>query len=82
MYDEALGFCTEYFAWYPHIRRQMWDAKEEEIDVGEILIGKEKHKKLTIEELKAIHEYISLWTPQPLRLHAGILNSIFYINPL
>jgi hypothetical protein len=43
----------------------MWDAKEEEIDVGEILIGKEKHKKLTIEELKAIHEYISLRTPQP-----------------
>jgi hypothetical protein len=31
--------------------------------------------------LKAIHEYISLWTPQPLRLHKGILNSIFHINP-
>jgi len=43
----------------------MWDAKEEEIDAGEILIGKEKRKKLTIEELKAIHEYISLRTPQP-----------------
>ncbi len=65
MYDEVLGFRTEYFAWYPHIRRQMWDAKEEEIDAGEILIGKEKRKKLTIEELKAIHEYISLRTPQP-----------------
>ncbi len=58
MYDEAFGFCIEYFALYPHIRRQMWDTKEEEVDVGEILIGKGKHKKLTIKELKAIHEYI------------------------
>ncbi len=58
MYDEAFGFYTEYFAWYLHTRRQMWEAKEEEIDVGEVLVGKGKHKKLTIEELKAIHEYI------------------------
>jgi hypothetical protein len=36
----------------------MWDAKEEEVDVGEVLIGKGKHKKLIVEELKAIHEYI------------------------
>jgi len=21
MYDEALGFCMEYFKWYPHTRR-------------------------------------------------------------
>ncbi len=58
MYDEVLGFCTEYFAWYLHIKCQMWDSKEEEVDVGEVLIGKGKHKKLTIEELKVIHEYI------------------------
>jgi hypothetical protein len=58
MYDEALGFCTEYFAWYPHTRRWMWEAKEEEVDIGEVLVGKGKHKKLIIEELKAIHEYI------------------------
>jgi hypothetical protein len=58
MYDEVLGFCIEYFAWYLHIKCQMWDSKEEEVDVGEVLIGKGKHKKLTIEELKVIHEYI------------------------
>ncbi len=58
MYDEVLGLCIKYFAWYSHTKRQMWDAKEEEVDVGEVLIGKEKLKKLTIEELKVIHEYI------------------------
>jgi len=51
-YDEALGFCTKYFRWYLHTRHQMWDVKEEEIDVAGVLIGKEKHKKLTIEKLK------------------------------
>jgi hypothetical protein len=34
----------------------MWATKE--VDIGEVLVGKGKHKKLTIEELKAIHEYI------------------------
>jgi len=36
----------------------MWDAKEEETNVSEVLVCKGKHKKLIIEELKAIHEYI------------------------
>jgi hypothetical protein len=36
----------------------MWDAEEEKVDVGEVLVGKGKHKKLIVEELKAIHEYI------------------------
>jgi hypothetical protein len=58
MYDEVFGFCTKYFAWYFHTRCQMWDAKEEEVDVWEVLIGKGKHKKMTLEELKVIHEYI------------------------
>lgn len=58
MYDETFGFCTKYFTWYSHTRRQMWDAKEEETNVSEVLVCKGKHKKLIIEELKAIHEYI------------------------
>lgn len=59
MYDEAFGFCIKYFAWYFHTKHRMWDIeKEEETDVGEVLVGKGKHKKLTVEELKAIHEYI------------------------
>jgi hypothetical protein len=28
MYDEALGFCTKYFKWYPHTRRWMWAVEE------------------------------------------------------
>jgi hypothetical protein len=35
----------------------MW-VVEEKIDVGEVLVGKGKHKKLIVEKLKAIHEYI------------------------
>jgi hypothetical protein len=35
----------------------MWDVKEEEVNIGEVLVGKGKHKKLIVEELKAIHEY-------------------------
>ncbi len=58
MYDETLGFCIEYFAQYSHTRHQMWDAKEEDANIGEVLVGKGKHKKLIVEELKAIHEYI------------------------
>jgi hypothetical protein len=59
MYDEAFGFCIKYFAWYFHTRHRMWDIeKKEEADVGEVLVGKGKHKKLIVEELKAIHEYI------------------------
>jgi hypothetical protein len=36
----------------------MWVAEEQKIEVGEILVSKGKRKKLTIEELKVIHEYI------------------------
>jgi hypothetical protein len=36
----------------------MWDVEKEETDVGEVLVGKRKHKKLIVDVLKAIHEYI------------------------
>jgi hypothetical protein len=36
----------------------MWDVKEEKANIGEVLVGKGKHKKLIIEDFKAIHEYI------------------------
>jgi len=36
----------------------MWDVKEEEADVREVLVGKGKHKKLTVEKIKAIYKYI------------------------
>jgi hypothetical protein len=47
MYDEAFGFCTKYFAWYPHTRHRMWDANKEEVDCGEVLVGCGKIKRLT-----------------------------------
>jgi hypothetical protein len=39
MYDEALRFCTKYFALYPHMRHHMWDVNEEEANIGEMLEG-------------------------------------------
>ncbi len=58
MYDEAFRFFIEYFSWYPHTRCRMWDANEEEVDSGEILVGCNKIKRLTQEEIKLIHEYV------------------------
>ncbi len=58
MYDESLGFYTEYFAWYPHTRCQMWDVNEEEVDSEEILVGCNNIKRLTQEDIKFIHEYV------------------------
>ncbi len=34
MYDETLGFCTEYFALYPHTRCHIWDASEKKLMLG------------------------------------------------
>jgi hypothetical protein len=36
----------------------MWDVNEKEVNIRDVLVGKGKHKKLIVEELKAIHEYI------------------------
>jgi hypothetical protein len=60
MYDEALGICTKYFAWYPHTRCQMWDAIKKEAISGDLLVGYNKVKRLTLEEIKFIHEYALL----------------------
>jgi hypothetical protein len=39
MYDEALGFCTKYFALYLNMCPHMWDVNEEDADIGEVLEG-------------------------------------------
>lgn len=39
MCNEALGFVIEYLALYPHTRHQIWDANEEEANLGENLSG-------------------------------------------
>jgi hypothetical protein len=39
--DESLGFCTEYFALYPHIRRHVWDWEEEQKIEGEVPLGRD-----------------------------------------
>jgi hypothetical protein len=60
----------------------MWDAKGEEVDIGEVLVGKGKHKKLIVEELKAIHEYIITNSTTTKVAYTSCLNLIFYTNPL
>jgi hypothetical protein len=57
MYDKALGFCIEYFALYLHTHHHMWDANEEEVDIGEVLEGHAQFKKNAM-ELEAIHEHV------------------------
>jgi len=64
MYDEALGFCIEYFALYPHTKHHMWDLNEEECDVREVLHGWGKLKRLFAQEMEVIHEHvITNYTP-------------------
>jgi hypothetical protein len=56
--DESLGFCTEYFAIYPHTRRRVWDWEEEQKIEGEVPLGKGTLKRLSDEDLQQIHEYV------------------------
>jgi hypothetical protein len=58
MYDEALGFCIEYFTLYPHIERRMWELNEEERDVGEVLHGVGKLKRLFAQEMEVIRKHV------------------------
>ncbi len=57
MYDEALGFCIEYFALYLHMCCRMWDINEEEADIDEVLEGHVQFKRVITMELEAIHEH-------------------------
>ena len=58
LYDEALGFCTEYLKLYPFTRRRIWDDEEEPGDCGELLEGKASHRQLTSSERRGIHSWI------------------------
>jgi hypothetical protein len=51
MYEEALGFCTNNFALYPHTQHRMWDPNEEEKDNNEVLEGWAQFKSLSMVEL-------------------------------
>ena len=71
MVEESLGFCTEYFALYPHTCRRVWDAEEEMRDAGRVLLGKGVPKRLSHEQLLHVHEYVishSFHTAELLRL--------------
>jgi hypothetical protein len=52
MYDEAQGFCTEYFALYPHTQHRMWDPNEKEKDNNEVLGAWARFKKVSMVELQ------------------------------
>ncbi len=39
IYDETIGFVTEYMQEFKHVRRRIWDAYEEEGVCGEVLEG-------------------------------------------
>jgi len=58
MYDEALGFMTKYLALYLHMKCQIWDANEEEVDAREVLSGNGVVKMLSSTEMEMIHEYV------------------------
>jgi hypothetical protein len=58
MYNEAFGFCMEYFALYPHTRCCTWDANEKKANVGEVLVGSGKLKRLFSIEMECIHEHV------------------------
>ncbi len=59
MYDKELGFCTKYFALYLHTTHHIWDANEEEADVGELLSRNKALKWLSPMEMETIHSYVS-----------------------
>lgn len=58
MIEESLGFCTEYFALYPHSTSRIWDPEEEMRDAGEVLLGKGVLKKLPYQALVDAHDYV------------------------
>jgi hypothetical protein len=58
MYDEALRFMTKDLALYPHIRCQIWDANEKDVDANEVLSGNGASKMLSFVEMEMIHEHV------------------------
>ncbi len=76
MYDKALGFCTKYFALYPHTRHRMWDPNKEEANSSEVLERWVQFKRLSAIELKGIHDYIitNFVTIE------GLYECVFHIN--
>lgn len=70
MYEEALGFCTEYFKLYKHTKRRVWDDDEEPGDCGEDVMGSATKKELSPAERLSIHSWIirnSAATAEPWR---------------
>ena len=58
MYEEALGFVTEYFRMYPVSARIIWDMEEDEQDSGEVLEGQGREAHWADDYLKEVHEHI------------------------
>ncbi len=58
MYDEALGFTTKYFTLYLHTTCHIWGMNQEEVDVGQCLVGSGKLKSLSHMESK---QYMNMY---------------------
>ncbi len=58
IWDEWLGFITKYLQKNDIVKRGIWDADEEEGDVGEVLegVGTKFHMSPTLHDLA--HQYV------------------------
>ena len=56
--DEALGFCTEYMQNCDVTARRVWDDTEEPSMNSELLEGKGRHRVLTGDLQRWIHEFV------------------------
>lgn len=57
MYAESLGFLSEHLKLYP-LHQRMWTPDEDERNCGEVLEGRESHRRMELPELTAIHEFV------------------------
>ncbi len=58
IFDEALGLVTKSMTNFGATRRQMWDANEKEVLVGEVFQGQPKPKSLSLQFRDSTNLYV------------------------
>ena len=56
--DEALGFCIEYMQGCQLMEHRIWDDKEDPTMNNEVIEGKGRVRRLTLELREWIHEFV------------------------